>query len=42
MRVCNSPEFGPCIPPKTAEFEEKLKTEGIGIFAVKKLSNEKD
>ncbi len=37
MRVCNSPGFGPCIPPKTGEFEEKLKTGGVGIFAVKNL-----
>jgi hypothetical protein len=30
------------IPPKTVEFEEKLRTGGIGIFAKKKLLNEKD
>jgi hypothetical protein len=42
MRVCNSPGFGSCIPPKTVEFEEKLKIGGIGIFAIKKLLNEKD
>jgi hypothetical protein len=29
-------------PSKTMEFDEKLKTGGIGILAIKKLLNEKD